>query len=172
MAMLINILLALVVMISLFTDLINHKILNVIVIPGAILGFIINVDYTGWQGFLFSGKGLLVGIGLLLIPFIMGGLGAGDVKLLGAIGAIKGTEFVFNTFLGTALAGGIIAVIVFLTRKKFLSSIKKIGAGLYIIIIGKDLSALKNLQQYNESSGYFPYGLAISAGTLAAFLLR
>ena len=40
------------------------------------------------HGFLFSGKGLLVGFLILLIPYLLGGMGAGDVKLMAAIGAI------------------------------------------------------------------------------------
>lgn len=166
-----DIILALVVIISVYTDLTEQKILNKVVLPGVLLGFGVNIYYMGGPGLLFSGKGVLVGMGLLLIPFILGGMGAGDVKLLGAIGAIKGTQFVFNTFIGTALAGGLIAIIVIITRKKFLSTLKRIGIGLYIVFTSKNVNAIKNMEQDDEK-GYFPYGLAISVGTLIAYMVR
>src|SRR5450830_1586805 len=70
------------------------------VIIGGFLFFAVQGDWTGgWQWLLFSGKGWLVGIGIFLIPFMLGGMGGGDVKLLGAIGAFKGVGFVIETAL-------------------------------------------------------------------------
>jgi prepilin peptidase CpaA len=48
---------------------------------------------------------------LLVIPFALGGIGAGDVKLLGIIGALKGPDFVFIAFLAAAITGGIMSVV-------------------------------------------------------------
>lgn len=167
---LIDIVLGLTVFISLITDLKEQKIYNKVVFPAILAGFAINIYNSGWNGFLFSGKGLLVGAGLLFIPFLLGGMSAGDVKLLGAIGAIKGMVFVFYAFIGTALAGGIVALMIMITRKKFLAFLNRIGAGLYIIFTTKNINSIKNTD-LNETN-FFPYGLAITLGTVAAYVMR
>ena len=46
----------------------------------------------------------------MFIPFALGGMGAGDVKLMGVVGALKGPEFVWVAFLASAMAGGILAI--------------------------------------------------------------
>jgi len=59
---------------------------------------------------LTSAAGWLVGIALLLLPWLLGGLGAGDAKLMGVVGAFLGPKGCFVAFLGTALVGGVAAV--------------------------------------------------------------
>jgi len=73
----------------------------------------------GFKGFVFSAEGLALGIALFLIPYIMGGMGAGDAKMMGAIGAIVGPRGVVIASLFTAVAGGIYALIVFLLNMQY-----------------------------------------------------
>jgi prepilin peptidase CpaA len=167
--MYINLLLLIVVTISLVTDLRERKIYNKVVFPGILCGLVLNSYYSGLDGLVFSLKGFALGIGLLLIPLVLGGMGAGDVKLLGAIGAIKGPAFVFTAFLGTALAGGAIAVLILMKQKRFLLSVRRILAGLYIMFTSKDVKALETLES-TEYSNIFPYGVAIAVGTLVAYI--
>jgi prepilin peptidase CpaA len=61
----------------------------------------------GWDGFLFSLGGLGMGIICLMLFYIKGGMGAGDVKLLGAIGAILGPGQVVFAFAFAAMLGGL-----------------------------------------------------------------
>src|SRR6266850_237315 len=72
-------------------------------------GFLLN----GWDGFLslrdsLSGFGL--GIGIFVLPFILGWLGAGDVKLVGALGAILGSAVILRVAFYSVLTGGVLAV--------------------------------------------------------------
>jgi prepilin peptidase CpaA len=55
--------------------------------------------------------GLCAGIGVLLIPFAFGWIGAGDVKLFGAIGAIFGLAWIPRLFFYSAILGAIAALI-------------------------------------------------------------
>ena len=66
---------------------------------------------AGIDGFFFSLKGIAVGIGVLLIPYLLGGMGAGDAKLMGAVGGFLGAKGVFGAFLLTAAIGGIYALL-------------------------------------------------------------
>ncbi|WP_418791043.1 A24 family peptidase [Phosphitispora sp. TUW77] len=168
---LIDIAVAVVVIISVYTDLKERKIYNVVILSGVLVGLLLNLLNYGGSGVLFSLKGLGAGLGLLFIPFALGGFGAGDVKLLGTIGALKGTLFVCKVFLATGIAGGVLAVFVLVKQKKLLTTLKRIGLSFFLLITSVfKVNTLKNLDkaEFHES---LPYGLAIGIGTLAAYLV-
>ncbi|MHB8171482.1 MAG: A24 family peptidase [Thermincolia bacterium] len=168
--MLSDVVLWIMVITALYTDIKSRKIYNAVLVPAIILGLGINIYYGGWDGLLFSGMGLMLGLLVFIFPFVFGGLGAGDVKLLAAIGAIKGPLFVWQVALGSAFAGGLIALIILVKQKRFLSSMKNIWMSIYTLVLAKDARSLKTLDQaeYHEA---FPYGVAIAVGTLAAALM-
>ena len=70
----------------------------------------------GAQGALSSLSGLGLGIGLLLLPYLMGGMGAGDVKALGALGALIGPGPLLHVFVYMGLLGGAFALLHYLFR--------------------------------------------------------
>ena len=92
------------------TDVRSSKIPNAITFPLACIGLAIHSISDGLEGFLFSLEGLGLGFSLLLVFYILGGMGAGDVKLLGAVGAVIGPYDVFIAFLITACLGGLYAI--------------------------------------------------------------
>ena len=112
--------------ISAIIDFRIQKIPNLITFPAMIIALLYHFYINGINGLIFSALGLATGIGLLLIPYILGGMGAGDAKLMGAVGAILGTKSVFMAFLFTAIVGGIYAVIlILLNQKQFKGFFKK-----------------------------------------------
>ncbi|HEX3031514.1 MAG TPA: A24 family peptidase [Bacillota bacterium] len=155
------------ILISLYTDVKSRRIYNKVVIPAMVLGLGLNGLEQGWPGLVFSLEGLLVGLGLFLIPFLLGGIGAGDVKLMGAIGAIKGFPFVILTGLGTGVAGGVIALIILIRQGQLLTAIKRLSLSLRLFLGGDKGSSLQTLDK-TEYSSSFPYGVAITCGTLMA----
>ena len=74
------------------TDTFKSKIPNLLNACLLVAGITINTMTTGMHGFLLSLSGLALGIALLLLPYIMRGMGAGDVKAFGALGALMGHE--------------------------------------------------------------------------------
>jgi prepilin peptidase CpaA len=124
---------------------------------------------SGYEGFLYSGKGFLVGLGLLLIPYLLGGMGAGDVKLMAAIGALMGTGFVFYSFIYTALIGGIIALLLIFKTRGFKITLK--SAFFNLLLFRSNLGSMV-LAKDKQSSISFPYGVAITLGTLCTLLWR
>ena len=75
-------------LLCMFSDYRRRIIPNFLTLPAMALGLILNLMGRGWiNGSLFSIPGLLAGIGLLLLPFVFGQMGGGDVKLMGALGA-------------------------------------------------------------------------------------
>ena len=95
-----------------YTDVREYRIPNWLTGSLVCFGIGANTWMKGWSGFLFSVEGMLVGLACLMFFFIQGGMGAGDVKLLAAIGAIIGTKQVFFAFCFAAMLGGIYSLVV------------------------------------------------------------
>lgn len=164
-----NLLLLTLTSVCLITDLKFRKIYNAVLLPALIIGIVLNIYGSGINGLYFAMKGFALGLAILLIPFIMGGIGAGDVKLLAVIGAIKGPEFVFYAALYMAVAGGLLAAIHLIYKGRLLSSIKKILQGFWIMILTKFKVISFNLEY--EEDNMFPYSIAITIGSITAFLI-
>src|SRR5512135_1678390 len=85
-------------------DLRYQKIPNWLTLLTFILAVLYHSITHGLSGFLFAVEGGVVGIFVLLLPYIMGGMGAGDAKFMGAIGGLLGPKGIFVAFLLTALS--------------------------------------------------------------------
>nr|WP_204618560.1 A24 family peptidase [Desulforadius tongensis] len=160
-----------VLVICLYTDIRYKKIYNIVLLPALVLALAGNLYLGGFDGGFTSIKGFLLGMGLLFIPFILGGMGAGDVKLLGVIGAFKGPAFVWLTFLAAAITGGILALIVMVKSGQFKPRLQSVW---YTILSVTGIMPRVNMLGTIHSGGTgqtFPYGIAITAGTAAAYLL-
>lgn len=92
-----------------YTDLRSFRIPNSLTFSAMTIGLIAHGCLAGVEGMLFSVEGLGIGLGLFLLLYASGGIGAGDVKLMGAVGAIVGPYGAFAAGLLTVLIGGIYA---------------------------------------------------------------
>lgn len=97
-------------LIAAVTDLMRFKVHNLLTLPLFVSGVIYHGVTGGAHGIAGSMLGAALGFVFLVLFYVMGGVGAGDVKLLTAIGAWLGMPFTFYVFLASALAAGIYAV--------------------------------------------------------------
>lgn len=153
---LISISLLIFVIVTSYTDLKHRRIYNKITVPFLILGIIVNVYINGLDGLLFSFKGIGIGFFILLIPFILGWVGGGDVKLLAAVGSWVGLDMiVYSTLWGMIFAG--IASLIYLIKKKRLGTfLKQLGLVFYS---PKHINLIEN-------SGKLPLGVFLGLGVL------
>ncbi len=93
-------------------DVKTRRIPNVLTIGAAACALGFHTIASGWHGALLSASGLLVGLAIFFPLFVLRGMGAGDVKLLGALGAWMGPWLVVWTAVYGGIAGGILAVVV------------------------------------------------------------
>jgi prepilin peptidase CpaA len=156
-------------LIAAIIDLRTRKIPNLLTYPAMIFALSYHSAINGFEGLIFSSSGLLIGILLLIIPYFMGGMGAGDAKLMGAIGSFLGAKAAFNAFIIIALAGGIYSLALILIRRDVFK-----GFFSEKLLI---LSSMVILRQYvpiqSDSSGQRPrltYGVAIAFGTITYLL--
>jgi prepilin peptidase CpaA len=150
--------------ISAIIDFRTQKIPNLITCPSVLVAFLYHFFTNGIDGLIFSSLGLATGIGLLIIPYMLGLSGAGDAKLMGAVGAILGSKSVFVAFLLTALVGGIYAVIlVLLNQKQFKGFFKKQFITLQLFILTRKF--IPDPVEENNQKPKMCYGVAIAVGT-------
>jgi prepilin peptidase CpaA len=108
---------SLMIITAFFIDIRSRIIPNWLTVCGVLGGLIINLIRHGKEGILFSVSGMFVGLCSLLVLYYLGALGAGDVKLFAAIGAIAGTEFVFNNMIYSLVYAGTIGCFILIARR-------------------------------------------------------
>ena len=108
--------------------------------------------------------GLMVGLALMMPGYLLGATGAGDVKLMGAIGAIVGPAMVLTAFLFSAIAGGVLAAAVAIRRKRLADTLAGTGR-----LIAAPSSARQEFRAAHAARR-FAYGPAIAAGSIVAVL--
>lgn len=148
--------------IAVFTDWREHKIYNILLAPAFFLALLLHTLQGGISGFANSLSGAAIGFVLLLFPYFIGGMGAGDVKLLAVIGAFGGAPFVLSSFLYGAVIGGLISVFLLARRKALRNTLKHFL--LFFSILQK--AQYINVSTSNAQQEKFPYGIAIALGTL------
>ena len=94
------------------TDLRTRRIPNVLTFGAALAGLLFQSAAGGIDGLGQAAGGWLVGAVVFILPFALGGLGGGDVKLLAALGAWLGPGDALWLALYTGVAGGLMAIVV------------------------------------------------------------
>jgi len=97
-------------LIAAVTDVWKFKVYNVLTLPLLLTGLLFHAFAGGASGLSGSLVGVLVGFAILFPFYLMGGMGAGDVKLMAAVGAWLGMPMTFYVFLASSLAAAVYAV--------------------------------------------------------------
>lgn len=140
-------------LISAYTDLRYRKILNIVTLPAMVLGIIIQFSFFGFPGLLSALLGFLIGFVFFFLFYIFGGMGAGDVKLMGALGILFGKSNILYVIVFTGLFGLGVVVILFFPY-------------LYLAIKTRNPGVFLAFRKH-----YMPYGIAISLGALLTLAL-
>jgi prepilin peptidase CpaA len=94
-----------------FIDVCKYKIYNVFTYPLLLAGLVYHAVVGGTPDLADSLLGTLLGFGILLPFYVLGGMGGGDVKLMAAVGAWLGLPLTFLVFLTSSLAAGFYALL-------------------------------------------------------------
>jgi prepilin peptidase CpaA len=108
--------------------------------------------------------GFVLGMTLMLPGYLFGATGAGDVKLFAALGALLGPAAIATAFFYTALAGGVLALIVALRRRRLRRTLDQTAR--LIVSAPESAPAIESPLENNR----FAYAPAIAVGTMLAAL--
>ena len=126
----------------------------------------------GPDGLFMSLKGLFLGMALFIVFYFMGGMGAGDVKLMGFIGAVIGPEGVIYAALFTSIAGGFYAFIILLLKGGFKLSLAGLAMNWKTFLLTRQFVFIPSGHCENKKERCLCYGLAISIGTFIYIILK
>lgn len=160
MALSIQVVLIVCVAIAALSDLRTRRIPNWIPLTGAVLGLALQVWYSGLQGALLSLAGAVLGLGIFLPLYMLDGMGAGDVKLFSAVGALVGPQALIIVFVFTGLLGGIAAIALSLSRGRLRETLARTGS----LMLGVREAA-------GPDSLRLPYGVVIAGGAVLAIVV-
>ncbi len=148
------------------------KVPNWLTFPMIITGWIYSV-WVGdpwYVGLGWSLVGMAVGLLLLLPMYAIGGMGAGDVKLLAGVGAWVHATHTFYAFCATAIVGAILAIAMVLFRRAWRKHANQFWMILGEILTIRDPNQLSEIAAQRKSKMLLlPYGIPIAIGSIAYF---
>ena len=153
------------------TDLRWRRIPNLMVLSGLCAGFALNAWAGGLLGLGRSFLGAALGLVLFLPFFALGGMGAGDVKLLAALGALLGPLDLLWVALTAALAGGLLALAAAAWQRRLLATFRAVG-GLLSFWISGGLRPAYEWSLENPTTLKIPYALPLAVGAWVMVLAR
>ncbi len=151
---------ALTAAVAMYADVRQRRLFNWLTLGSAAAGLLARLGTSGPPALLSGFEGWLLGIGLLVIPFAVGWMGAGDVKLLGAFGALGGPLFVQQTALYGCLAGAAAAIVWLAWQRKLSFTLRH-----FAVLVRHPGETLA------EAEATLPFGAALSVGALASLAL-
>ena len=166
--------LAVLLVVGAVTDIRAGKILNAVTYPAAAVGLIGHAVVGGLVGrggstslgLSGSAFGLAVGFGPMLLAWLAGGVGGGDAKLMGAVGALTGWRFTLAAMFYGFLVAGLMAVAVMVKQRIVRRTMGRIFRSVYLALMpGKG-----TVGPPTTDSPKIAFGLALCIGSAAALV--
>lgn len=124
-----------------------------------------------WAGLATGLLGMLVGFGLLIVPWLMHGMGAGDVKLMAAIGCWLGPWWTFWSFAVGAIIGGVVAVVMIVSTGRTVHAITNMQTiRTKLKSLDTAFGEFGGARTFGHTSQLLPYGVPLTAGTIGVLL--
>ena len=171
------VLLELLLVLALLDDLKAYRVRNTITLPFILIGAAMNLCINGINSLHTVAIGILIPIICLMPLFSLKMLGAGDIKLFSAIGAIMGHRFVLSSMAFSFLAGGVIALLIMLIRKNLRQRFTYLFQYLIYCFITFSIKPYASIDFVNKDtvtkdiSGKFPFAIAVACGTVISLLI-
>ena len=144
-------------------DLQYRRIPNALTLPAVVVALCLHAVMNGWSGFLLALGGMFVASALVLPGYALGFTGAGDVKLLAAVGALLALPGALYAALLSLVLGGVLSVLLSVWRRNLSGLLKNTwGMGRWLVV----RSTGAPVQAPPASGKGIPLGVAIAVATL------
>jgi prepilin peptidase CpaA len=153
-----------------YTDVKYRRIPNVVVLATLVAGLGANAFFGGWRGLGLSLAGCALAFAPMFMLHVFGAMGAGDVKLFAAIGALLGSSLVLPTFVVVVMLGGILAVYSMIRSGTVFSTLHGVLRIFVGLLPGWEMPRFAMPADRRHT---IPYGVAITLGSLiSAYVFR
>ncbi len=155
------------ILLASWIDLRYHKVPNWLNLFIILSGFTAQAVFHGWMGLWQGLLGMLLGFGLLIIPWLMHAMGAGDVKLMAGIGVWLGPALTLRAFcVGAILAGAVAVVMIVLGRRLWQAYFNMSLIMTKLKSFKTAFSEFGSVKVLQSTSQLLPYGVPLSIGAL------
>ena len=146
-----------------YYDVRYRRIPNAFVLATLVSGVAINGVFGGLAGLFTSLGGCALGFGLMFMLHVFGAMGAGDVKLFAAIGAVSGAHLIVPTFIVVVLTGGLLAIVSIVRAGVLLGTMHRVLQILVGLLPGWEMPRFAVPADRTHT---IPYGVAITIGSI------
>ncbi|WP_223192274.1 A24 family peptidase [Paenibacillus sedimenti] len=153
--------------IAFITDARKSVIPNVLTLAGTLVGVLFHCLNQGWDGLAFATLGAVTGFVGLILLYVFGALGAGDVKLFASIGALMGFTFVIQCMIYAILFAGVIGLCLLFVRKQVAATGNKLANWVISIVAFGDKETLLSMKRQNNMK--FPFMYAVVPAVMLAW---
>lgn len=163
-------LVCLVLIVAAYIDGKQLRVPNWLTFPMVLTGLVYSALVGGWSGLGDGLLGMVVGLACLLPLYAVGGMGAGDVKLLAGVGAWMGATVTFYAFCVSTIVGAVMAVLMVLYKRNVAKHYFQ------LLLILSEWLTIKNPKELSRIAAerkpsmlLLPYGIPICVGSIAYF---
>ena len=168
---LVNVFVGTLLVLACVTDLRSRRIPNVLTGTAVVCAVVFHLATGGWSAAGWSALGLCIGTVLFLPMFALRGMGAGDVKLLAAVGAWLGPGQVTTAAIATSIVGGVLALVVAFAY----GYLRKALSNIYLLLSHWRVMGVQPLPEVTLEQSRGPrlaYALPIAIGTVVTLCLK
>lgn len=151
-----------------YMDVRYRRIPNKLVLVTLLIGLTLHTIFGGTHGLLVSLGGFALAFGLMFVLHVFGTMGAGDVKLFAAIGAVHGISLVLPTLLVVTLMGGLLAICKMVYARRVGATMFGVFQFFYGLLPGQTVPRFDIPADHSYT---LPYAVPICFGSLIAFFL-
>ena len=163
----IRIFLEVLVILAAIWDIRTRRIPNWLTLPGVVLGVALNTFLFEINGLWFSLKGLGVAFAVYFVLYLLHAMGAGDVKLMAAVGAAAGPGNWIGILVLTSVAGALVGLLLVAFKGRLRRTLGNLG--IIISSLGRGRAPYKETPELDVTSDKamrLPHGALIALGTL------
>jgi prepilin peptidase CpaA len=147
----------------------THRIPNWLTVTGLVAGVALNSAVAGLKGTATALEGAGIGL-LILVPVVyLRALGAGDLKLVAAVGAFVGPTLLWLVLLASVLVAGAMAIILVIRAKRVRETLRNLGC-LIMSFFTFGIRSYPDVSLDNPRLLKLPFGVAVAVGTLTCFV--
>jgi len=151
-----------------YMDVRYRRIPNKQVLTILLCGIAVNAFFGAWHGVVASVSGMLIAFALMFTLHVLGTMGAGDVKLFAAIGAVLGSSLVLPTFVIVAVTGGILAICKMVYERRAAATMLRVGQVFIGLLPGQ---TVPRFSVPADPTYTLPYAVPICLGSVVSFFL-